>query len=69
MPSPYLEAKPKGGPITEVICYNAETELKKAAKGKKTKVDVGLLLYSALEGYPAIQTRIARAFGITEYRD
>jgi hypothetical protein len=53
----------------EFICYNAEAELKKAAQGKKTKVDVSILLYNALEGYPAIQGRIARAFGIKSYRD
>lgn len=53
----------------EFICYNVEAELKKAAQGKKTNVDVGVLLYNALEGYSAIQRSIARAFGITEYRD
>ena len=51
------------------ICYDVDAELKKAAQGKKTKVDVGLLLYNALEGYPGIQAGVGRAFEITEYRD
>ena len=51
------------------VKFDVVTELKKAAQGKKTKVDVGTLLHMALEGYPAIQRRIARAFGIKVYRD
>ena len=47
------------------IVYNIDRELKKAAQGKKTKVPVGLLLYQALEHYPAIQKRIATAFEMT----
>ena len=45
---------------------NINQELKKAAKGKKTQVPVGILLYNALRDYPAIQRHIADAFSITE---
>lgn len=45
--------------------FSLDKELKKAAMGKKTKLDVGLLLYLALDHYPAIQKRIAKAFDIT----
>jgi hypothetical protein len=45
--------------------YKLATELKKAAKGKKTAVPVGILLIQATEGYPHIQRRVARAFSIS----
>lgn len=48
------------------VKFNIDQELKKAARGKKTKVDVGLLLISATRRYPAIQASIAKAFAITE---
>jgi hypothetical protein len=48
------------------VRFNLNNELKKAARGKKTKVDMGLLLYLATDGYPAIQAGIMRAFSITE---
>lgn len=44
--------------------YNVMAELRKAQQGKKTKVHVGILLLSALDGYPAIQRKIASAFSI-----
>jgi hypothetical protein len=50
------------------IQYDENTELKKAAQGKTTKVPVGGLLYTALRDYPAIQKRIAGLFGITPIR-
>jgi hypothetical protein len=45
--------------------YNLATELKKAAKGKKTAVPVGILLVQATEGYPDIQQHIALAFSVS----
>ena len=52
--------------MTYVKC-NVVEELKRAAKGKKTAVPVGILLLQATEGYPAIQRGIAHAFSITRY--
>jgi hypothetical protein len=46
--------------------FNINDELKKAARGQKTKMPVGILLYLATKDYPAIQAQIARAFSITE---
>jgi hypothetical protein len=51
-----------------VVTFSIDRELKKAAQGKKTKVDVGLLLYMATKHYPKAQARIARAFSISEVR-
>lgn len=51
--------------MTYVRC-NINTELRKAAKGKKTKLPVGIVIYEALRGYPAIQRSVAKAFSITE---
>jgi hypothetical protein len=53
------------GPVMTYGKYNVVAELKKAAKGKKTAVPVGILLLQATEGYPDIQRRIARAFSIS----
>jgi len=44
--------------------FNITTELRKAAQGKKLKVDVGTLLWLATKGYPHIQARIAEVFSI-----
>lgn len=46
------------------VRFSIDTELRKAARGKKTKVPIGLLLYVATDGYPAAQAAIARAFAI-----
>jgi hypothetical protein len=45
--------------------YNVVDELKKATRGKKTAVPVGILLHQATKGHPDIQRHIARAFSIT----
>jgi hypothetical protein len=45
---------------------NIQQELKKAAKGKKTKMPVGQVLYESLRDYPAIQKLIGEVFEITE---
>jgi hypothetical protein len=47
------------------VKFNVNTELRKAAQGKKTKVPVGILLHIALKDYPVIQKRVAAAFSIT----
>jgi hypothetical protein len=47
---------------------NLKHELKKAANGKKTKVDVSILLDSALRDYPDAQKALARALSGTEAR-
>lgn len=41
-------------------------ELRNAAMGKKTKLPPELLVFLAVDRYPAIQKRIAKAFAITE---
>lgn len=46
--------------------FNLNEELKKATKGRPTKMPVGLVLYLAMDNYPAIQKRIADSFGIIE---
>jgi hypothetical protein len=50
------------------VKFDIDKELKKAARGKKTKVPVGILLHLATERYPVIQACIAKAFSITEIR-
>jgi len=50
----------------ECIKVNMDVELCKAARGRKTKLPVELLIHGALCDYPAIQRRVARLFGITE---
>lgn len=47
------------------VRFSLDTELRKAAQGKKTKVPIGLLLYLATDGYPVAQGAIARAFSIS----
>ena len=44
---------------------NVTEELRKAANGKKTKIDPGLVVYLALEDYPHIQKLVAKALEIT----
>ncbi len=49
---------------------NIERELRKVTQGKSNR-DAGfvaLILHSSLGHYPAIQKKIAKAFGITVYR-
>jgi hypothetical protein len=46
--------------------YNVDEELKEASEGKRTKEEVGLLLYLALKDRPVIQKCIANAYSITE---
>jgi hypothetical protein len=46
--------------------YNLDKELKEASQGKKTKEEIGLLLYFALQDRPVLQKCVARAFSITE---
>lgn len=48
--------------------FSLDRELKKAAIGKKTKLPVGLVLYLALDHYPKVQKRIAKAFSISSER-
>ena len=45
---------------------NIDAELKKAAKGRPTKLPIVVVLYQSLRSYPAIQKQIAEAFGIIE---
>jgi hypothetical protein len=52
----------------EYVQFNIEKELRKAAKGKKTKVEVGLLLCSALRDYPVIKAHVMKAFNIGEHK-
>jgi hypothetical protein len=61
-------SQPKGeGLAMEYVCFDKWEELEKAAKGKKTKVDLELLLYLVLNDYPAIQRNLGKAFGIREH--
>lgn len=48
------------------VKFNIDEELRNAAKGKKTKLPVCLLLYWELADYPHIQRLIGRHFSITE---
>ena len=45
---------------------NIEKELKKAAKGRATKIPVRFVVYESLRDYPHIQALVAKAFSITE---
>ena len=52
------------GPMAYLGIINVDKELKKAARGRATKVPVGVVLYNALQDYPHIQALIAQAFEI-----
>ncbi len=45
--------------------FRVTDELKKAARGKKTKLPVGLLVYLALDDYPHIQKLVGEAFNVS----
>jgi hypothetical protein len=47
------------------VRFSIDKELRKAARGRKTKVPFGLLLHLATDGYPVAQAAIARAFSIS----
>lgn len=49
------------------VRFNVNRELKKAARGKPTKIPVLDLVYIALNKYPVIQKQFAKAAGITRY--
>jgi hypothetical protein len=57
---------PMEGHKMKYVRFNVNDELEKVANGKKTKVDVGLLLYIATDKYPVAQRRIAKTFSIIE---
>jgi hypothetical protein len=50
-----------------MVIFNIDRELKKAAQGKKTKVDIVTVLLMATRPYPEVRAGIVRAFGITEW--
>jgi hypothetical protein len=54
------------GLVMQYCKYNMDEELKEASEGKRTKEEVGLLLYLALKDRPVIQKCVANAFSITE---
>ena len=50
---------------TKINKDNIGKEVKKAMREGRT-TDAGMMLYLSLDGYPAIQKQIAKAFGIYE---
>lgn len=50
------------------VVFSIDKELKKAAKGKKTKIPVGSLLWLATYDYPAVRACIEKVFSIKEIR-
>jgi hypothetical protein len=52
------------GPVMTYGKYNVVEELKRARKGEKTAIPVGILLLQVTDGYPDIQRLIKDAFSI-----
>ena len=48
------------------VKLNINEELNKAARGKKTKISLPMLLHAALNNYRAIQLQVAKHFSIYE---